>query len=59
MKDSSKTKAQLTLSYAIELPLAADGGVNFTLPTVLNPRYNPSVEGEGFVRVTDFLFLII
>jgi hypothetical protein len=40
-----KQSATITFSYVKELPLLVDGGVNFVLPTLLNPRYNPKVEG--------------
>lgn len=37
-----KTEAKLNLSLAGELPIDAEGGVRFTLPAVLKPRYTPS-----------------
>jgi hypothetical protein len=39
--------AKLTLAFVSELTVEADGSVKLTLPTVLNPRYNPSIEGKN------------
>ena len=41
------TDVKVEFAYVIELGVEADGGVKFGLPTVLNPRYNPSVEDGG------------
>ncbi|KAF2357239.1 von Willebrand factor type A [Trinorchestia longiramus] len=35
-------ECEVTLSLVAELRVAGDGGVQFTLPTVLNPRYQPA-----------------
>ncbi|XP_069960100.1 von Willebrand factor A domain-containing protein 5A isoform X2 [Cherax quadricarinatus] len=46
------SKAELTISLVMELKVQVDGGVKFVLPTVLNPRYSPSlitdVSAPGF-----------
>ena len=39
--------AVIRFSYAKELPLTLDGGVQFVLPTLLNSRYNPKPEDGG------------
>ena len=39
--------AVIRFSYVKELPLTLDGGVQFVLPTLLNPRYNPKPEDGG------------
>ena len=36
-----KTSATIVLGYVVELPLDRDGGVEFCLPMLLTPRYNP------------------
>ena len=42
---SMKT-AVVTFNYVIKLRVEETGSASFNLPTVLNPRYNPSVEGK-------------
>ena len=42
---SMKT-AVVTFNYVIKLKVEETGSGSFNLPTVLNPRYNPSVEGK-------------
>ncbi|KAK3598703.1 hypothetical protein CHS0354_003261 [Potamilus streckersoni] len=41
----SKAEAKICMGFATELDLEADGKVNFTLPSILNPRYSPEVAG--------------
>ena len=40
--------AVIKFSYVTELSLQPDGILQFTLPTLLNPRYNPKLEGLVF-----------
>lgn len=44
------TDVVIEFAYVIELSLEADGGVKFSLPTVLNPRYNPTLEDGGATK---------
>ncbi|KAB7507309.1 von Willebrand factor A domain-containing protein 5A [Armadillidium nasatum] len=39
--------ANLQLKMVQELPLKIDGAVDFTLPTVFNPRYSPADQSSG------------
>ncbi|XP_048244060.1 von Willebrand factor A domain-containing protein 5A-like [Haliotis rufescens] len=39
--------AKLQFSFVTELAQETDGSLKFVLPTVLNPRYNPSKEDDG------------
>ncbi|KAK3598701.1 hypothetical protein CHS0354_003258 [Potamilus streckersoni] len=41
----SKAEAKISMGFATELDLEADGMVKCTLPEILNPRYSPAVGG--------------
>ncbi|KAK8723946.1 hypothetical protein OTU49_011621 [Cherax quadricarinatus] len=42
----AESEAELNISCIMDLKVQTDGGVNFVLPTVLNPRYSPSSTSE-------------
>ncbi|KAL3888727.1 hypothetical protein ACJMK2_001090 [Sinanodonta woodiana] len=46
----SKAEANIFIGFATELDLEPDRKVQFTLPTVLNPRYSPAVGGPTPAR---------
>ncbi|XP_046359724.2 von Willebrand factor A domain-containing protein 5A-like isoform X2 [Haliotis rufescens] len=46
--------AKLQFSFVTELAQETDGSLKFVLPTVLNPRYNPSKEDGGTDEDTSF-----
>ena len=41
----SKANVKISFNYVIELSVQVDGGMKFSLPRVLNPRYSPVVKG--------------
>ena len=56
-------QAEVRFAYVTELSLEPEGHLSFVLPTVLNPRYNPSVRGNicsslGFVTYEPFAYAI-
>ena len=46
-----KSDAELHLKLAGELPIDAEGGVRFTLPSVLKPRYTPIGSTDPLAKV--------
>ena len=44
--------ALVRFAYVSELAILEDGSLEFVLPTLLNPRYNPSPEKGGLTEVT-------
>ena len=48
-----KAEAELRLKLAGELPIDAEGGVRFTLPSVLKPRYTPQGSSDPLAQVED------
>ena len=48
-----KTEAELHLKLAGELPIDAEGGVRFTLPSVLKPRYTPQGSSDPLANIGD------
>ena len=47
----SKTEAELYLKIAGELPVDVEGGVRFTLPSVLKPRYTPQGSSDPLAKI--------
>ena len=48
-----KAEAELHLKLAGELPIDAEGGVRFTLPSVLKPRYTPQGSSDPLASIED------
>ena len=46
-----KSEAELHLKLVGELPIDAEGGVRFTLPSVLKPRYTPAGSTDPLAKV--------
>lgn len=46
-----KAEAELNLKLVGELPLDSEGGIRFSLPTVLKPRYTPSGSTDPLIQV--------
>ena len=46
-----KENAELHLKLAGELPIDAEGGVRFTLPSVLKPRYTPAGSTDPLAKI--------
>ena len=51
-----ETEATIHFSYVKELDIEVDGAVKFTVPAVLNPRFNPGTNEFGKL---DELFYIV
>jgi len=57
----ANTDAVIKFSYVTELTLQPDGVLQFALPTLLNPRYNPHPEGyflPSSLNYTIFVYLL-